>query len=65
MSERTTIKRGAWPQRHAPFITVPEKPTSPPLDDYFAAMDAAQAEEDILDDGDPFNERGRQWTTVT
>ncbi|MFG0863119.1 hypothetical protein [Pseudomonas sp. CJQ_13] len=34
-----------------PFINDPEKPTSPPLNDA-DATDAAEAEEDIQDDGE-------------
>lgn len=35
-----------------PFINDPEKPTSPPLNDA-DATEAAEAEEDIEDDGQP------------
>ncbi|ENY79590.1 hypothetical protein C206_01282 [Pseudomonas putida TRO1] len=34
-----------------PFINDPEKPTSPPLNDA-DATDAAEADEDIVDDGE-------------
>lgn len=49
MQPKTEGSGEKWP-RDVPFINDPQKPTSPPLNDA-DATDAAEAEEDIQDDG--------------
>lgn len=47
-----------------PFINDPEKPTSPPLNDADATEPPRQ-KKTSLTTVNPFNEGGRQWTTIT
>lgn len=50
MQPKNRRLRRKWPS-DVPFINDPEKPTSPPLNDA-DATEAAEAEEDIQDDGE-------------